>query len=102
LVSQDIWVEVYFKVVSHAPFKGVGLRHPQIFGTPYAHTVSPRGTKFGMETHVGERHVSRGSDVTPIPRGGVGPSPKNFSGTSNPCPHGMTNTNQNLHGDQIR
>ena len=39
----------------------------------------------------------------PLSQGvGVGPSPNFFSGTSNTCPHGITNTNQNLHGDQIR
>ena len=46
----------------------------------YAPTIWPKTTKFGIITHVGDGHVSRGSDTPHILRGRVQTSPQIFWG----------------------
>ena len=75
-------------------------RYPH-FWDPYTYaiTVRPMATKFGMITHVGEWHVSRGL-ATPC-QGVESQRPPNF-GTCYMRAHSMRNNNQILHGDQTK
>ena len=65
----------------------------------YARIVSHRTTKFGHGTQVG-RSVFPGVSHVPMQRGE--PSVPQIYGTSYMREHGMSNSKQILHGDQIR
>jgi len=74
LARWHIWGGAYFCGSATPHPKGWGAtRSPKIFGTPaYAHTVWPRGNKFGVVTHVRKQLVSRGSPTPHLK--GAGPS----------------------------